>query len=53
MVGGADTHRDTHVGAVVDSTGRLLGSAQFRTDTAGYVHLADHGTRDNKQALIA
>ncbi|MYB45096.1 MAG: hypothetical protein F4X74_09195 [Acidimicrobiia bacterium] len=43
MVGGADTHRDTHVGAVVDSTGRLLGSAQFRTDTASYVHLVDRG----------
>ena len=33
MVGGVDTHRDTHVGAVVDTAGRLLGSAQFRADT--------------------
>ena len=39
VVGGVDTHRDIHVGAVVDSTGRLLGSAQFRTDTAGYGQL--------------
>ena len=39
VVGGVDTHRDAHVGAVVDSTGRLLGSAQFRADTAGYGQL--------------
>ena len=36
VVGGVDTHRYIHVGAVVDSAGRLLGSAQFRTDTVGY-----------------
>ena len=39
MVGGVDTHRDTHVGAVVDTAGRLLGSAQFRADPAGYAQL--------------
>ncbi len=39
VVGGVDTHRDTHVGAVVDSTGRLLGSALFRADPAGYGQL--------------
>ena len=39
VVGGVDTHRDTHVGAVVDTAGRLLGSAQFRTDPAGYAQL--------------
>ena len=27
---GVDTHRDFHVGAVVDDAGRLLGSDQFR-----------------------
>ena len=39
VVGGVDTHRDTHVGAVVDTAGRLLGSAQFRTDPGGYAQL--------------
>ena len=39
MVGGVDTHRDTHVGAVADTAGRLLGSAQFRADPAGYAQL--------------
>ena len=39
VVGGVDTHRDTHVGAVVDGAGRLLGSDQFRTDTRGYAQL--------------
>ena len=36
VVGGVDTHRDTHVAAVVDGAGRLLGADQFLTDTAGY-----------------
>ena len=39
VVGGVDTHRDTHVGAVVDTAGRLLGSDQFRADPAGYTRL--------------
>ena len=37
VVGGVDTHRDFHVGAVVDGAGRLLGSDQFRADTAGRI----------------
>ena len=32
VVGGVDTHRDFHVGAVVDDAGRLLGSDQFGVD---------------------
>lgn len=39
VVGGVDTHRDTHVGAVVDPAGRLLGSAQFPADATGYGRL--------------
>ena len=39
VVGGVDTHRDTHVAAVVDTAGRLLGSHQFRADPAGYTRL--------------
>ena len=39
VVGGVDTHRDTHVGAVVDTAGRLLGVDQFGTDGSGYAQL--------------
>ena len=39
VVGGVDTHRDTHVGAVADTAGRLLGSTQFRADPTGYAQL--------------
>jgi len=31
-----DTHKDTHTAAVVDIAGRVLGSAQFAADAAGY-----------------
>ena len=34
VFGGVDTHRDTHVAAVVDATGRVLSSAPFRADVA-------------------
>ena len=36
VFGGVDTHRDTHVAAVVDSAGRVLGSESFSADGAGY-----------------
>ena len=36
VFGGVDTHRDIHVGAVVDGVGRLLGSESFAVDGAGY-----------------
>ena len=40
VFGGVDTHRDTHVGAVVDgATGRLLGSESFPADEGGYRRL--------------
>ena len=35
VCGGVDTHRDVHMAAVVDSTGRVLGTAPFVADTAG------------------
>ena len=41
VFGGVDTHRDTHVAAVVDATGRVLGSAPFGADTTGYERLCD------------
>jgi transposase len=36
VIGGVDTHADTHTAAVVDAAGRLLGSAQFPTTAVGY-----------------
>ena len=36
VFGGVDTHRDAHVGAVVDGAGRLLGSESFTAERAGY-----------------
>ena len=39
VYGGVDTHRDTHVAAVVDDTGRLLESKEFGADSPGYRQL--------------
>jgi transposase len=36
VTGGVDTHKDTHTAAAVDTAGRVLGSAQFPADPAGY-----------------
>lgn len=36
VTGGVDTHADTHTAAAVDAAGRVLGSAQFPTTSAGY-----------------
>ena len=41
VCGGVDTHRDVHVAAVVDTAGRVLGSAPFPADIAGYEQLRD------------
>ena len=41
ICGGVDTHRDVHVAAVVDTAGRVLGSAPFTADTAGYQKLGN------------
>jgi len=39
VVGGVDTHKDVHVAAVLDDTGRLLGTASFATPAVGYRQL--------------
>jgi transposase len=39
ITGGVDTHKDTHTAAALDAAGRLLGSRQFPTTTAGYGEL--------------
>jgi transposase len=41
VVGGVDTHRDTHTAAALDATGRLLGTATFPATPAGYQQLLD------------
>jgi transposase len=35
VIGGVDTHADTHCVAVLDSAGRLLGTREFPSDRAG------------------
>ena len=39
VIGGIDTHKDIHVGALLDSAGMLVGSASFPTTRAGYRQL--------------
>jgi len=39
VIGGVDTHKDIHVGAVLDENGRLLDTGSFPTTVAGYRHL--------------
>jgi transposase len=39
VVGGVDTHKDTHPAAVIDSAGRLLGSRTFAATGTGYGQL--------------
>ncbi len=39
VIGGVDTHRDSHVAAAVDSAGRLLGAESFPATAAGYGEL--------------
>ena len=39
VIGGIDTHKDIHVGALLDSAGMLLGSASFPTTGVGYRQL--------------
>ncbi len=39
IYGGVDTHKDLHVAAVIDQTGRVLGSESFAANPAGYRRL--------------
>ena len=41
VFGGVDTHKHTHVAAVLDAVGRLLGTAALDADTAGYAALLE------------
>ena len=42
VVGGVDTHKDTHTAAVIDSAGRLLGSRTFAATGIGVPLAALH-----------
>lgn len=41
VTGGVDTHLDTHVAAVLDGTGGVLGVESFATSPAGFSELHD------------
>jgi transposase len=41
VVGGVDTHADTHVAAAIDSNGGMLGIESFPADTKGYQGLLE------------
>lgn len=36
VIGGVDTHKDIHVAAVVDATGRIVDTAAFAAGAAAY-----------------
>lgn len=48
VIGGVDTHKDSHAVVALDSTGQWLGWAQFQADPHGYrdllTWLRNHGT---------
>ena len=50
VIGGVDTHAATHCAAAIDTTGRLLGVAEFPASDAGYRRLGrwlgSHGQLD-------
>jgi transposase len=39
VIGGVDTHGRTHQAAVIDSAGRILGTAEFEASLRGYRQL--------------
>lgn len=50
VVGGVDTHKDTHTAAALDANGRILGTRTFAATGTGYADLMDwlrsHGEVD-------
>lgn len=50
VIGGVDSHADTHHAAVIDQRGRLLGSSEFPASAEGYQQfvawLRSHGRPD-------
>ena len=52
VVGGVDTHKDTHTAAVIDTAGRMLGHETFPATGAGYVQLLDWLTGFGRLLLV-
>jgi transposase len=52
VVGGVDTHKDTHTAAVIDTAGRLLGHETFPATGAGYARLLDWLTSFGRLLLV-
>ncbi len=52
IVGGVDTHADTHVGAVVDTNGGVLGIEAFPADESGYEALVGWLTSHGEISMV-
>lgn len=52
VVGGVDTHADSHTVAVLDATGRFLGDRQFPSDPAGCRELLGWLRRHGRLAAV-
>jgi hypothetical protein len=50
VIGGVDTHADTHQAAVLDERGRLLGVTESATSLSGYQQLLGLATRPRPRA---
>ncbi|WP_433230028.1 IS110 family transposase [Micromonospora sp. CA-248260] len=53
VTGGVDTHKDTHTAAVLDTAGRLLGTAEFPATPPGHAALWDWLTGHGQVTLVA
>lgn len=52
VIGGVDTHAETHTAAVIDSVGRLLGSETFPASRRGYQQLLTWLTRHGQVVAV-
>ncbi len=52
VVGGVDTHADTHVAAAIDSNGGMLGIESFSADLAGFEALLGWLTSFGEVSLV-
>jgi transposase len=52
VYGGVDTHQDVHVGAVIDATGRLLGTRAYPTTPIGLRGMARWMTGQGTVAMV-
>jgi transposase len=48
VIGGVDTHQDTHTAAVIDPVGRVLGTQQFPAAAGGYTALLACATKASR-----